>query len=131
MLALNYRKNGVMPFTLFVPDGPMDPQIIAAVSSKDSFATDQTIDRVRLCIFDMLTEGWIVFSTDVDLIWTQSTPEVPVVNTLPEPKTVQSNGLHLEEEDPLYLMDNYDLFTIRSYTVHVYFFLCITRLQPA
>lgn len=38
------RATGRRWFTLFVPDGPTERQITAAVSSKDSFVTGQRFD---------------------------------------------------------------------------------------
>ena len=35
------RITGAVQFTLLVPDGPTDPQITAAMASKDSFATNK------------------------------------------------------------------------------------------
>lgn len=58
----------VMEFTLLGPEGPIDPQITVAMSSKDSFATAQK-DRLRLSLYhkNILTEGWVFSSTDVGL----------------------------------------------------------------
>ena len=39
------RMTGAVQFTLLVPDGPTDPQITAAMASKDSFATDKNDSR--------------------------------------------------------------------------------------
>ena len=52
------------------------------------------IDSVR-GFLNTLTEGRIAFSTNVDLAGAQSAPEVPVIETSPEPMTAQSGGLYI------------------------------------
>ena len=88
------RATGIEQLTLLGPDGPMELQITAAMSSKDSFATDYD-DRLRSWIFEYTYRRTDCLFDQRRPSGAQSAPEVPVIETLPEPMTAQSGGLYI------------------------------------
>lgn len=110
-------------FTLFAPEGPMECQITAAVSSQDSLTTGR---RFRLPFLPRIlcyshTEGRVIFPRNVHLAKSQCR-RLSKFRTLPGPSGRLVRGTTTWKKDPSHLVNNHNLFAILPYAVHIYFF---------